>query len=279
MRVGGSYSEAGYAATDNCDGDVTGKVSISGGPDVYQPGSYQIRYTVVDSYGNEASASRTVCVLPVGEEDIIPPTGKVIYLTFDDGPGPHTARLLDVLAKYNVKATFFVVNTGYAGTMARAAQEGHTVAMHTATHRYDRIYASEEAYLADLTTMQSIIEQHTGQKSMLFRFPGGSSNSISKKYNKGIMTRLSQLLTEQGYTYFDWNVDSKDAGGARTAAQVFSNVTNGIGDKSSSVVLQHDLYGFSVDAVEKIIVWGLVNGYTFLPLDASSPTCHHGINN
>ena len=74
-------------------------------------------------------------------------------------------------------------------------------------------------------------------------------------------------------------ISSNDAGGSSSADEVFRNVVNGIGCKNTSVVLQHDIKGFSVDAVEKIIVWGIANGYTFLPLDASSPTCHHGVNN
>ena len=114
---------------------------------------------------------------------------------------------------------------------------------------------------------------------MLLRFPGGSSNTISKDYSKGIMTRLAAAVTERGFTYFDWNVDSNDAGGAKTADEVFNNVIKGVKNKQNSVVLQHDMKSYSVDAVEKIIVWGLKNGYTFLPLDANSPTCHHGINN
>ena len=279
IKAGQTYMEPGYTAVDNCDGDITAKVTSSGGPDVYNPGTYVITYTVQDSFGNQTSAQRTVNVLPVSDDKVTEPTGKVIYLTFDDGPGPDTERLLDILAKYNVKVTFFVVNTSYISTIQRAAQEGHTIAIHTATHKFQDIYASDEAYFEDLYQMQSIIESYTGQKPMLLRFPGGSSNSISSAYNKGIMTRLTQKVTELSFQHFDWNVDSDDAGSARTATQVFNNVINGIGSKQNSVVLQHDIKSFSVDAVEQIIIWGLNNGYSFQALDANSPGCHHRVYN
>ena len=114
---------------------------------------------------------------------------------------------------------------------------------------------------------------------MLTRFPGGSSNTISRDYNKGIMSRLTKTLTEMGYTYFDWNVDSDDAGRARSAEEVFENITKGALYYKNSVVLQHDTKGYSIDAIERLIVWGLVNGYTFQPLTAESPTCHHPVLN
>lgn len=279
LKVGEAYREPGYRATDNLDGDVTGSVTVTGSVDTQKPGTYTLKYQAKDRFGNQATAERIVCVLPQGGIGSVEPNGKVIYLTFDDGPGPQTGRLLDILAKYNIKATFFVVNTGNIATVSRIAKEGHTVAIHSATHKFSQIYVSEEAYFNDLYTMQSIVEKHTGQKPTLIRFPGGTSNTVSKQYNKGIMTRLTKLVTERGFRYFDWNVDSKDAGGAKTPEEVFANVINGIGNKSVSVVLQHDLYGYSVDAVEQIILWGLANGYTFAPLSEGSPSCQHSPNN
>ena len=163
--------------------------------------------------------------------------------------------------------------------VARAAQEGHTVAIHTYTHRYSEIYASDDAFYKDLYAMQDLIYQHTGIRTMLTRFPGGSSNTISSAYNRGIMTRLTKALREKGFQYFDWNVDSNDAGGAKTADEVFENVVKCVSNRTNSVVLQHDTRGFSVDAVERIIAWGLCNGYTFKALDIDSPACHHPVNN
>lgn len=279
VGIGSSYTEPGYTATDNCDGDLTPAVQVSGHVDLYKAGVYTLTYTVTDSFQNTSVMTREVCVLPLSQDDIGAPNGKVIYLTFDDGPGPYTDQLLDVLAKYNVKATFFVVNTPYISKIQRAANEGHVIGIHTATHKFSQVYASDEAYFEDLYKMQGIIEQYTGVKPTLLRFPGGSSNMISVDYNQGIMTRLTAEVEKRGFTYFDWNVDSDDAGRAKTVDKVFENVVNGIGNKQNAVVLQHDIQDFSVEAVEKIIVWGLKNGYTFRSLNADSPTCHHTINN
>ena len=69
------------------------------------------------------------------------------------------------------------------------------------------------------------------------------------------------------------------SGGAKTADEVFENVTKGVAKRTNSIVLQHDTRDFSVDAVERIIAWGLCNGYTFRALDINSPASHHGVNN
>ncbi len=278
VLAGTGYSDPGYTATDNCDGDITGKVVVAGGVDIYMPGTYTVTYTVADSYNNTVSAVRTVTVVPQPAPEVVVPTEKVIYLTFDDGPGPSTERLLDILKKYNVKATFFVVNTAYIDVIRRAAAEGHAIGIHSVTHKFQEIYSSEDAFLRDLYTMRDIIAGITGQTTTLMRFPGGGSNTISS-FNPGIMTRLTQKVVDLGFQYFDWNVDSNDAGGARTSYQVFQNVTRGISNKQTAVVLQHDIKGFSVDAVERIINWGLSNGYTFLPLSPSSPGAHHSVLN
>ena len=272
VTQGDAYKEPGFSATDNCDGDITDQVEVSGSVDIYVPGTYTLDYFVSDQYGNTATATRTVKV----EE--ITGRGGIIYLTFDDGPSKYTSKLLDVLDKYNVKATFFVVNTGYRKTMARAAAAGHTIAIHSASHNYKKIYASEEAYFEDLYKMQAIIQEYTGQTATLIRFPGGSSNTVSR-FNKGIMKRLTQAVTEQGFKYFDWNVSSGDAGVVNTSDEVYINVITGISKHNVSVVLQHDSRAFSVEAVERIIQWGLEYGYTFLPLTSDSPGAHHGVKN
>lgn len=275
---GRPYQDPGFTATDNVDGDVTEAVQVSGQVDVYRPGVYPITYTVADQWGNTSSVTRNVQVV-VDLKNPDSSTGKIIYLTFDDGPGKYTGQLLDVLAKYDVKASFFVVSRGNMAITQRMVNEGHTVAIHSATHNYASIYASDEAFFADLYRMQEIIAANCGQTTYLMRFPGGSSNSVSAAYNKGIMSRLVKSVREKGFYYFDWNVDSKDAGGAKTTEEVFQNVIKGIEGRDTAVVLQHDIYDFSVEAVEKIIVWGLANGYIFLPLTEGSPSCAHGTTN
>ncbi len=278
IGAGQPFVDPGFTATDNVDGDLTAQVQVSGHVDIYSTGNYELTYTVTDAWGNTTTAVRTV-VVDVTMKNPSVSTGKVIYLTFDDGPSDYTDELLDILAKYDVKATFFVVNTGAIAITGRMAAEGHTVAIHSATHNYSYIYANEDNYYADLYKMQSIIAQYTGETSYLVRFPGGSSNTVSRRYNKGIMSRLTVSLKENGYKYFDWNVDSNDAGGASTSDEVFRNVVNGVSGRKTAIVLQHDTQLFSINAVERIIIWGLANGYTFLPLTSGSPTCAHGVAN
>lgn len=280
IYVGMHYSEPGYEATDNHDGDLTGQVMVEMEEEIPWdiPGNYEITYHVADSKENETTVVRHVHVVPKERPQVQYPDGKTIYLTFDDGPCPDTVRLLNILAKYNVKATFFVVNTGYPEILKRIHEEGHSIAIHTMSHNYQAIYADEEAFFADLKGMQNVIRQATGEETWLMRFPGGSSNLVSRK-NKGIMTRLTRIVQDAGFVYFDWNVDSNDAGGAQKASEVFANVKEGVQNHPYSVVLQHDIHPFSVDAVERIIQWGLENGYTFLPLEMNSPSAHHSVLN
>ncbi|MBQ2982392.1 MAG: polysaccharide deacetylase family protein [Lachnospiraceae bacterium] len=281
IKLGSTYSEPGFSALDTVDGDMTGKVEVSGSVDTSKTGTYTISYKVTDSAGNSSSVSRQIYVFDKqAEVNSVDPGNKVVYLTFDDGPGPYTARLLDILDKYNVKATFFVTGQklGYKDMIGEAHRRGHTIALHTYSHQYS-IYKSEETYFADLKKIEDICVAQTGVKPTIVRFPGGTSNTISENYCKKIMTTLSKSLGYRGYLYCDWNVSSGDAGGAKTKEEVANNVINGMKRNDVSIVLQHDIVKFSVDAVEKIIVWGLANGYTFLPMDETTPMYHHRPNN
>lgn len=204
------------------------------------------------------------------------PKEKTIYLTFDDGPNANTEKLLDILKKYNVKATFFVTGQfGYEHLIKRAYDEGHSIGLHTYSHNY-HVYDSEEAYFDDLKKIDDVVYKAIGIHSKLIRFPGGSSNTISSDV-LGIMTRLSKMVIDKGYKYFDWNVSSDDTSNISSEA-IANNIINSLGD-GYYVVLQHDIKLKSVDAVEKVIEYGLENGYTFAALDMTSPGAHHGINN
>lgn len=279
IDVNGSYEEPGFTATDDVDGDLTANVQVESSYDASKAGTYTITYTVVDSSGNETKVQRTLVVREKGEITVVDPGKKVIYLTFDDGPSQFTPELLKVLEKYDVKATFFVVGTMSLEYLDEIAAGGHTIGLHSNTHDYEKIYSSDAEFMKDILALREKIYERTGIYTNILRFPGGSSNTISKRLCKGIMTRLTDTLTAQGYRIFDWNVDSKDAGGATTAEEVYQNVINGVQKRPVSIVLQHDIRKFSVDAVEKIIIWGLENGYTFLPLDETSPICQHTLAN
>ena len=291
LQLKTAYEEPGFAAADNCDGDLTQRVTVSGAVDTGKEGTYVLTYCVEDSYGNTATAQRTVFVSaqpPVpgiphtGYQNPLPDNGKVVYLTFDDGPSEHTTKLLDTLDKYGVKATFFVVYAGNTPVLKRMAETGHTVAIHSATHNYAQIYSSKDAYWKDLEITQQKIQAATGIKSMIVRFPGGSSNTISAQYTKGIMTELTRELNQKGYRYFDWHVDSRDAAGAKTRDEIYYNVVSGIAKRKNAqhtVVLQHDTTARSVEAAEMIIQWCIANGYSFQVLTMDSPACQHGVQN
>ncbi len=272
VKLGESYVEPGFIASDNVDGDITAMVTVDGVVDTATVGRYTLTYTATDGFGNAVSCSRLVKVV----EKIMPPLpegkGGVIYLTFDDGPGEHTARLLDILDKYNVKATFFVVGRYDLTLTKEMVERGHSVGNHSLTHRYDKLYASKDAFFNELYAAQDRIEAACGIRTRLVRFPGGSSNGMSQVS----MSELTRSLVNSGYAYFDWNVDSKDAAGATTCEEVVYNVCSAVAKKEMAIVLQHDIKGYSVDAVEEIIIWGLENGYTFKALTVSSPGCHHG---
>ncbi len=277
ITAGTPYEEPGFTAWDHGDGDLTQQVAVTGSVNPYMFGSYTMHYTVTDSLGHTSETTRTVTVVRAKPPEQVIPSGKVIYLTFDDGPTGNTAALLDILKKYDVKATFFVVGNN-PSMMARIVDEGHSIGIHSVTHNYRQIYASQEAYFADLLQMQQNILDATGVTTTLVRFPGGSSNTVSC-FNEGVMTALTQAVEDQGFQYFDWNVDSNDAGGAKDQQTVYANVIRGVLRQDVSLVLQHDTQDFSVAAVEDIIKWGLENGYTFLPLAPNSPVCHHQVNN
>lgn len=270
---GEKYKEPGYEATDNCIKNMTEKVKVTNNININKVGKYEINYEASDGF-NKTVVNRIVYVYEKKPDISI--DDKVIYLTFDDGPSVYTKELLNVLKEYNVKATFFVTGNGNREYIKKAYNEGHSIGIHTYSHVYKNVYASEEAYFNDLEKVQKIIKEQTGEESRLVRFPGGSSNTVSR-FNKGIMTRLSKELERRGYKYFDWNVSSSDT--VKSNSDDIANTVIRRLKKGNNVVLQHDTKYYSVKAVRKIIEYGLANGYTFAKLDVTSPTVHHGINN
>ena len=150
--------------------------------------------------------------------------------------------------------------------------------MHTSVHDYDLIYSSEEAYFKDFFDMEEIVFQQTGEHTRMFRFPGGSSNTVSS-FNPGIMSRLTRAMNDLGYQYFDWNVVSGDAGETNKTKKIVEKIEEGCRENRISIILQHDIKDYSVAAVEDVIIWGLQNGYSFRALELDSPAMHHGVNN
>lgn len=282
VKAGEEFVDPGYTASDDIDGDVSANVIVSGILDTTQTGVYNLTYTAFDSSLNQTSVNRTVYVYePQSNELRINPTDKIVYLTFDDGPGQYTELLLDKLDKYNIDVTFFVTNQfpAYQEYIGDAYFRGHTIGLHTYSHKFSRVYSNENAYYDDLNSMSQVVESLTGIRPIIIRFPGGTSNTISRNYEKGIMTSLTKSVTDKGYLYCDWNVDSKDAGGATSAAEVAENIIKGIQKQDVSIVLQHDTKLYSIEALDEVICWGMANGYTFLPMTERTPMHHHNARN
>lgn len=270
-----SYKEEGYAAIDNYDGDLTSKVEKEITDD-------KIIYKVKDKSGNEAKEVRKVTVYTPKKcfSSVTTGTPGVIYLTFDDGPSVDTtARLLDILKEENVKATFFLtdkINTDYL--IKRMYDEGHTIGLHTASHNYKYVYSSTTNFFKDIEKIKEKVARVTGESPTIIRFPGGSSNTVSS-FNPGIMCTLSNMAIEKGYHYFDWNVSSGDAGSGRSKKSTYQNVTNNLSKKRANIVLMHDIYGSTVDAVKDIIKYGKDNGYTFEKITMDTEMYTHYVNN
>lgn len=168
---------------------------------------------------------------------------RKIYLTFDDGPSCYTDDILDILKQYNVKATFFVVGKTDEESLAmyqRIVDEGHTLGMHSYSHKYQEIYQSVESYAEDLNKLQEFLYDTTGVWSRYTRFPGGSSNRVSSVD----MSELIMYLKEQGIQYFDWNISSGDAAAGTVSVQtIVDNVMRDIEKHDTVIVLMHDAAG------------------------------------
>lgn len=202
---------------------------------------------------------------------------KAVYLTFDDGPLPQTAALLDTLKRYSAHATFFVSGGSAPDLIGRMAREGHCVGNHTFSHKYREIYAGEDAFFKDAAEMDAVIRSQTGASSQFLRFPGGSGNTVSR-FNPGIMTRLTRQAELRGYIWADWNVDSADKDPI-TAPAIYRNVCRGILREDCPVVLQHMDVPNSMATVERILIWGLENGCVFLPMTEDMPIPREELRN
>lgn len=241
------------------------------------PGDVEVTYTATDRSGNKTEYVRHINVLASPEM-----SEKIMYLTFDDGPSANTEDILDILDKYGVQATFFVTGNGqnYNDLIKRAYDAGHTIGLHTYSHSYSMIYESDEAFFDDLQQIQDMVEEITGEKSYITRFPGGSSNTVSAEYNEGIMTRLTEEIQKRGFDYFDWNVGSGDAAAQTVdAATIIENSKIYEGDHL--VLLMHDsLYKTTLkDALPSIIEYYQAEGYSFKGLSDMSPMCHQKVSN
>ena len=224
-----------------------------------------------DSSGAEASE-------PVAEESSGQEEIHKVYLTFDDGPSIYTNDILDILDSYNVKATFFVV--GKEGTNAeealqRIVAEGHTLGMHSYSHKYKELYESMDSFTQDFVRIRDYIYQATGVESVCYRFPGGSSNTVSEID----MHDFIDYLDSQGVEYYDWNVSSGDGGSMKLSTDtLLENCTKDIDTRDTSIILLHDSAEkpTTVEALPDIIENILARPDTvILPITENTRPIHH----
>lgn len=282
LIVGDNYEEYGATAFDSCDGDLTNNIQIVHNIDINKAGIYEVDYIVSDKNNKTTKIKRYVTVSNKAEQnmyEII--NGATIYLTFDDGPGQYTEKLLNILDEYKIKATFFVTAQfpKYQHLIGEEYKRGHAIGIHTYSHKWS-IYESVNSYLQDFTKIDDIIYQETGIHTKIFRFPGGSSNKVSRNYSKGIMTKLAKTMEEKGYIYFDWTFDSGDTSKNKNSVEdiIQSFKTNLKGD-GEYIVLLHDIKSNTIKAMPEIIKYALSNGYSFDVLTETTPVAHFEIAN
>lgn len=198
-----------------------------------------------------------------------------VYLTFDDGPSVNTEKILDILKKHNVKATFFVNGTvsqypEYLALYKRITDEGNGIAMHSYSHKYEEIYSSEEAFEADLDKIHSLIYNETGVDSKVYRFPGGSGNTVSKVP----MESFAKILHDRGYEYYDWNIYPGDRSGrSYPKDMIVSSILDNIYEYRSAIILLHDSdnHVTTVEALPEVIEGLLARDCEFCLMDENTP--------
>ncbi len=183
---------------------------------------------------------------------------KVIAITFDDGPhGANTPRLLDMLKKRNIKATFYVVgemvkNSYGAPLLRRMVAEGHEIGNHTVTHgTLSRM--SDDALRKELQTAHDLILKATGVAPRTMRPPGGAIKNDQKKL----------MLREFGYPTILWSVDPEDWKRPGSSV-VTSRLLNGA--RPGGILLVHDLHEPTVDAMPSTLDQLLAQGYRFVTI-------------
>ncbi len=202
---------------------------------------------------------------------------KKVYLTFDDGPGKYTDALLDVLKENGVKATFFVVGKTDENSLSlykRIVEDGHTLGMHSYSHQYRKIYKSVKAFKQDMNKLSDLLYDTTGKRPTIYRFPGGSSNTVSDVS----MTELIKYLNKVNITYYDWNAINGDATGKDlTTDEMIHNVMNGIGKNKNSIVLMHDTVSSdtTLKSMPTLIKKLKKQGYIILPITKYTNTVQH----
>ena len=210
---------------------------------------------------------------------IVNAESKVIYLTFDDGPSRNTSYILDILKSENVKATFFITGKGSDYIIKREYEEGHSIGLHTYSHNYKAIYSKVDVYFQDIEAVNQRLCDITTTRSKIVRFAGGSSNTISRRYKKGIMSELIKEVIARGYKYYDWNIDSGDASGISNCNIIYNNVVKNLKSNRVNMVLMHDSKKCTLKVLKKVIDYGKSNGYIFKKITYETEMITQKVNN
>ncbi|OJU15122.1 MAG: hypothetical protein BGN88_02990 [Clostridiales bacterium 43-6] len=219
----------------------------------------------------------------IAELQKAPPVfGKVAYLTFDDGPSVNTMKILPILKQYDVRATFFVTGKEHPEFMKNIVADGNAIGLHCFYHGYESVYNNDDAYFKDLDKISKLVKKQVGFEPKIIRFPGGSSNLMSKQYSQGIMTRLTAEVQKRGYAYFDWNCDSGDASASNVpASSILHNIQKWSAGKNQVNILMHDssVKNTTVEALPGIITYLRSQGFRFETLTVHTPPVHQKIAN
>lgn len=192
---------------------------------------------------------------------------KVAYLTFDDGPSLVTPKILDILNKENVKASFFVIGKSveaHPEIVKRAYDEGHYIANHTYSHNNSILYRSSESFSNEIKKTDIAIGNAIGvdgYSSLIFRFPNGFMSPQYKAKKK----EMAKLLSQMNYAYIDWNCLNNDSIKKYNSSQLLNNLKKSSKNKDTLVILMHDTKDVSNSslALEDSIEYLKSEGYSF----------------
>ena len=194
--------------------------------------------------------------------------GKRVFLTFDDGPSKTvTPKILEILDKYDIKATFFVLGCNvkaHPEIVKQAYDSGHYIANHGYSHKYSKIYESANSVLEEYNKTENLIREVIGNdeySSHLFRFPGGAYGGPYEK----IKAEARKTLNEKGLAYIDWSALTYDAEGANTKEEILSNLKETMKNWDNVVILMHDAADKEItyNTLEDVIKYLQEKGYAF----------------
>ena len=272
------WDDPGWTAYGREGEELSENVKVEGVIRAWRTGEQTLTYTLADEAGEIASAERRVRIVPQGLPEPKEPAPGTIFLTFDDGPCENTDEVLEILDKYGVKATFFIVasQTKYLDKLQHILDHGHTVGIHAHYHPsedYTGFYRDEDTYFPDFLEAQRILHDYTGTYASCARFPGGG---MTASYLAGTLDggyeELYRILWDMGVSSFDWNVQPESS--TKTTEGTIADFRCGVKPEGINVVLQHDTRLFSVAALDQMISWALENGYTFARIEPDTPAVH-----